>query len=93
MVQIASVKEVVLDLIARAVELHISQCGDRLQSSDLRIDRERRTKAVEVVFVRLLTLRLEEELMACAVCEVDNLRLYAGAVARSDALYLPIVER
>ncbi len=31
--------------------------------------------------------------MACAVCEVDNLRLYAGAVARSDALYLPIVER
>ena len=31
--------------------------------------------------------------MACAVGEVDNLRLYAGAVARADALYLPIVER
>ena len=30
--------------------------------------------------------------MACAVGKVDNLRLYAGAVARADALYLTVVK-
>ena len=76
---------VVLDGVARAVDTGVLEPADGVQSLDLYLVWQRRRESVQIVFVRVASLGLEEELVLLLVGECAQLVLDAGAVSRADA--------
>ena len=93
MAELRRVEEIVFYGIARADDLHVFQTGNLLQRTELYIHGQRATEAIEVELDSVLALGFEEELVLILIGEVDELGLDAWAIARTDALYRPVVER
>ena len=86
-------EEIIFYRIARTVDLHIGQSGDSFQSIQLNLHRQRRGETVEVKLLSILTLRFKEKLMLRLVGESHDFGLDGGAISRTDALNLSVVER
>ena len=90
MLQLRGVEVVVLDGVAGAVDYQVAEGGNLLQRFQLDVHRQGRGESVQVEFLRGLAFGLQEELVLRLVGEGDDFRLDAGAVARPDALDLPV---
>ena len=76
---------VVFDRIARLQHCRLFQSGNRLQNFELHVLRKRSRNTVRIDGVVVQAFGLEENLMAFAVAELDDLVLDRRAVARPDA--------
>jgi len=79
--------------IAGAGDVRVLETANRAHQLQLHVERQRGGDTVGVDLHHVQALRLDEDLVAVAVGEADHLVLDRGAVARTDALDLPGVQR
>ena len=87
-IQLERVQQIVLNRIGRTHDLHILQAGNGPQESILHIHRHGRGHSLDIHFIRIQPLRLDEQLMPVLVGEAHNLILDGRAVARPLAVNL-----
>ena len=88
--QLGRVEVIIFDGIARPVDDHIPESGNLLQCRNLNLHRQGGGETVQVEFLGGFAFRLQEKLVLRFVGEGDDFGLDAGAVTRSDALYLSV---
>ncbi len=91
--QRAWIEIVVLDRIAGPEDVGMLAPGYRVHEGQLYVEGQRRRNAVRINFRRFKPFRLEENLVAVALGEADDLVLDRRTVARADALDDARVER
>ena len=91
--ELSGIKEVILDSVAGAESMHITQGRDVAQGLDLHLPRQRRRETVEVHLVGRGALGFDEQLVGRLVGKGDDFGLDTGAVTGPDAGDLAIVER
>ena len=89
--QFARIDGVVLDSVAGTDHLGALQTGDGGHHRLLHVDRHAGGHAVDVDFIGVQALGLEEDLVAGLIRELDDLVLDGRAVARTDALDLTAI--
>ena len=65
--QLCRVKEIIFDSISRPVYLHLFQSFDRMKGIQLNLQRKRRRKTLEIIFIGIPTLWLQKKLMGILV--------------------------
>ena len=86
MAELCGWEVVILDGVARTIDVHILQTRYLAQCRELHLLWQRRREAIDVVFVGISTLWLKEELMLLLVGKGAQFVLDARALAWADAL-------
>ena len=92
MIELCRIEEIIFDGVTRAINLHITKSGNRLQCPQLNLQGQRAGETVQVIFLGGFSLWLQEELVLITLRKGDDLRLDAGAITRTDTLDLSVVE-
>ena len=92
MFQLRRIEVVVFDGIPRPVDLSIAQSRNPVYGLQLDLPWHARREAIEIHFIRVRTLRFEEERMRMLVREGNEFRLYGRAVAWPCTLNLSVEE-
>ena len=91
--EFCGVEEIVFDGVTGTEHLYIAETGHSFQCCNLDVHRQGGRKAVEIKLVCVESFGFKEERMAVAFGKRNQFGLNGWAVARSDALYLSVVER
>ena len=91
--ELERVAAVVFNRVGTAHDLHVFETLNRAVKRDLHILGQRRAHALQVHFLRLCAARLDEKLVARLFGKAHDFVLDARAIARTDALDHPAIER